>query len=803
MKRVFTVLALLIVVLLASVGAYLYSKQPTRQGQVELRNLQGSVTVRYDERGVPHIRAENETDLYRALGYVHAQDRLFQMEAMRRLARGELAEVLGPKLLDTDKLFRSLRIRERAARYVASLDKQSPAWKALQAYLDGINQYQDSHAAPIEFDVLGIPKRPFTAEDSISVAGYMAYSFAAAFRTEPLLTYVRDQLGADYLNVFDLDWQPKGVLAKGHANKTPALAASDWQDLNALARLSEQALIENGLPQFEGSNAWVIAGSRSQSGKPLLAGDPHIRFSVPSVWYEAQLSAPGFELYGHHQALVPFAFLGHNLDFGWSLTMFQNDDLDLIAEKVNPDNPNQVWYHGQWTDLLSSEQQIAVKGQAPVTLTLRQSPHGPIVNDALGTAAGKTPIAMWWAFLETPNPILEGFYQLNRADTLAKARAAAAKVQAPGLNIVYANAKGDIAWWASALLPKRPAGVKPEFILDGSGNQADKDGYYPFSANPQEENPPRGYIVSANFQPLSPTGMEIPGYYNLADRGQQLNRQLSDKSLKWSNEANQKLQLGTTTGYGPRTLAPLLPVLREVVSDPAQLKLVEQLAQWPGDYPLDSVSATVFNQFLYDLADAAMRDELGNDFFETLLSTRVIDAALPRLTENADSPWWDNRNTPNRETRADIVKAAWQASMAHLKQTLGDNPSDWQWGTAHTLTHGHPLGQQKPLDRIVNVGPFAAPGSHEVPNNLSAKLGPAPWPVTYGPSTRRLVDFADPAHSLTINPVGQSGVPFDSHYDDQAEEYVEGMYVQAHFSEEEVTANTRSTLKLLPARAAQ
>lgn len=159
MKRVFTVLALLIVVLLAGAGGYLYSKQPTRQGQIELRNLQGSVTVRYDERGVPHIRAENEADLYRALGYVHAQDRLFQMEAMRRLARGELAEVLGPKLLDTDKLFRSLRIRERAASYVASLDKQSPAWKGLQAYLDGINQYQDTHAAPVEFDVLGIPKR--------------------------------------------------------------------------------------------------------------------------------------------------------------------------------------------------------------------------------------------------------------------------------------------------------------------------------------------------------------------------------------------------------------------------------------------------------------------------------------------------------------------------------------------------------------------------------------------------------------------------------------------------------------------
>jgi penicillin amidase len=799
MKRSLTALALLIVVLAAGAGGYLYSKQPSRQGMVELQHLQGSVTVRYDERGVPHIRADNETDLYRALGYVHAQDRLFQMEVLRRLARGELAEVLGPKLLDTDKLMRSLRIRERAETYFANLDKQSPSFIAMQAYLDGINQYQDSHAKPVEFDVLGIPKRPFTAQDTISIAGYMAYSFAAAFRTEPLLTFVRDQLGPEYLSIFDLDWQPKGVL---NGTGTP-LASADWKDLNALARLSEQALADNGLPQFEGSNAWVVAGSRTQSGKPLLAGDPHIRFSAPSVWYEAQLSAPGFELYGHYQALMPFASLGMNHDFGWSITMFQNDDLDLIAEKVNPDNPNQVWYRGKWVDMTTSEQQIAVKGQAPVTLVLRQSPHGPIVNDALGSGGGKTPIAMWWAFLESQNPILEGFYQLNRADTLAKARGAAAKIQAPGLNVVWANAKGDIGWWAAAQLPKRPAGVRPWFILDGSTAEADKDGFYPFTANPQEENPARGYIVSANFQPVSPTGMEIPGYYNLADRGQQLNRQLSDKTVKWDLENSQKLQLGTTTAYGPRLLAPLLPVLREVVSDPAELKLVEQLAQWTGDYPLDSTSATLFNQFLFNLADATMHDELGNEFFETLLSTRVIDAALPRLAASADSPWWDNRSTQGKETRADTVKAAWQASLAHLKSTLGADVSQWQWGSAHTLTHGHPLGQQKPLDLFFNVGPFAAPGSHEVPNNLSAKIGPAPWPVTYGPSTRRLIDFADPAHSLTVNPVGQSGVLFDSHYDDQAEAYVEGMYFQAHLNDEEVTANTRSTLKLLPARVAQ
>ncbi|WWF45529.1 penicillin acylase family protein [Pseudomonas trivialis] len=784
MKRSLIVLALLIVAVMAGVGGYVYSKQPTRQGTQTLANLQGSVTVRYDERGVPHIRAGNEADLYRALGYVQAQDRLFQMEMMRRLARGELAEVLGPKLLETDKLFRSLRIRERAADYVAHMDHESATWKALQAYLDGINQYQAGHPSPMEFDVLGIAKRPFTAEDSVSVAGYMAYSFAAAFRTEPLLTYIHDRLGSDYLKVFDLDWQPRGALN---------LADSDWQHLGALAQLSDQALADNGLPQFEGSNAWAISGSRTQSGKPLLAGDPHIRFSVPSVWYEAQLSAPGFELYGYHNALSPMAFLGHNLDFGWSLTMFQNDDLDLIAEKTNPDNPNQVWYHGQWVDMTSSEQQITVKGQEPVTLTLRRSPHGPIINSVLGDNSGTTPIAMWWAFLDSDNRSLEGFYELNRADTLAKARAASSKVSAPGLNIVWANAKGDIGWWAAAQLPIRPPGVNAGMILDGSTPEGDKLGFYPFSANPQEENPARGYVVSANAQPVSPSGMEIPGYYNLPDRGQQLNAQLSDNSVKWNVTNSQALQLGTTTAFGPRLLAPLLPVLREVVKDPAQLQLVEQLAAWKGDYPLDSTSATLFNQFLFNLTEAAFHPKLGDALFKTLLSTRVIDAALPRLAASADSPWWDGK-------RADTVKRAWDNSLSHLKATFGDDPTQWQWGKAHTLTHGHPLGSQKPLDQIVNVGPFAAPGTHEVPNNQSANIGPAPWPVTYGPSTRRLIDFADAAHALTINPVGQSGVPFDAHYSDQAQTYIEGGYEQAHFTDEEVTANTRGTLKLLPAR---
>jgi len=785
MKRSLTLLAVVIAVAAGAGYGYVHGKLPQREGEVAIAGLQAPVSVRYDSRGVPHLQAQNEQDLYRALGYVHAQDRLFQMEIMRRLARGELAEVLGEKLVPTDTLFRSLRIRDQATLMVQRQDRQSPAWQALQAYLEGINSWQASHPKPIEFDLLGITPRPFTAEDTLSIAGYLAYSFAAAFRTEPALTYIRDQLGPQYLNIFDLGWQPEGALAA-------PLAAADWRSLEALARLSHEALGDARIPQFEGSNAWAVAGSRTRSGKPLLAGDPHISFAVPAVWYEAELSAPGFNLYGYFQALNPFALLGHNRDFGWSLTMFQNDDVDLIAERTNPENTDQVMIDGTWQTLEKTEQTLAVKGEAPVTLSLRRSPHGPIVNEVLGATAGTTPVAMWWAFLETENPILDGFYQLNRADTLGKMREAAAKVQAPGLNFVWANARGDIGWWAAAQLPIRPAGVNPTFILDGASPQADKLGFYPFSANPQQENPARGYIVSANYQP--PSAVPVPGYYNLPDRGRQLDRHLANPDVKWDTQNSQALQLDTASDHGPRTLAPLLATLRTVAEGDEEKELVEQLAAWSGDYPLDSISATLFNQFLYELAFAALHDELGDTWFPVLISTRAIDAALPRLAADAESPWWSTRGANERTDRTAIVRSAWQKSVKHLRDTLGSDPASWQWGKAHTLTHNHPLGVKKPLNLLFNVGPFAAPGTHEVPNNLSAKIGPAPWPVTYGPSTRRLIDFADAGQALTSNPVGQSGVPFDKHYSDQAAGYIEGQYQRAQMG----VIPAQSTLRLIP-----
>ena len=768
---------------LAAIGAagaawHVHQKMPVRDGELQLSGLSAPVTVRYDEWGVPHVDARNEDDLYRALGYLHAQDRLF----------------------------RTLGIRQRADELAAAssaITAQPGAIRALYAYLDGVNQYQATRPAPLEFEILGIPKRPFTAADTYSIAGYLAYSFAAAFRTEPALTAVRDQLGPDYLRIFDLDWHPKGALEPQALNAPKGTGAPNGADrrfadvapmLARLAAVSGRAAELAGLPQFEGSNAWVVSGSRTASGKPLLAGDPHIAYSTPAVWWEAHLRTPQFELYGHHLALNPMALLGHNRHFGWSLTMFQNDDVDLIAEKVNPANPNEVWIKDRWVAMTSRQEVLKVKGQPDQVLTLRRSPHGPIVNDAIPGDRGERPVALWWAFLETENPVLDAFYQLGRADTLDRAREAASLIHAPGLNVVWANATGDIAWWAAARLPMRPEGVNPTFVLDGATDEADKPGFLPFSANPHEENPARGYIVSANFQP--PGDTPVPGYYNLAERGARLDG-LLNQGKRWDVQNSQALQLDVQTDYGPRVLRPLIPLLRGSASAEEQ-SLVEALVRWNGAYKADAVAPVLFQQLAAELLRAAMKDELGDAQFENLRRTRALDQALPRLTADSDSPWWDDRSTPQRETQADIVRRAWKAAVAHLYETLGPDSTKWRWDSVHTLTHEHPLGKQKPLDMLFNVGPFPVPGGHEVPNNLAQRNGSAPWSVVYGPSTRRLIDFARPQEALGVNPVGQSGVWPDAHYRDQAELLAKGQYRREWLDEADVKAHARGMLVLKP-----
>lgn len=797
-RTVLMVVLALLVLAAGSLGWWLTRALPVRAGDLPLAGLHAPVQVRYDERGVPHIQANSELDMYRALGFIHAQDRLFQMEMLRRLARGELAEILGPALLDTDRLFRTLGLRQRGLEMSRQLDRSQPAAMALLAYLDGVNQFQERERLPIEFDLLRIKPREFSPEDTFAVAGYLAFSFAAAFRTEPVLTHIRDQLGPAYLRIF----QDEGLSARTipptsqRSNRAPALTSDAARSLGQIASLSLDATAQVKLPLLHGSNAWAVAGRRTASGKPLLAGDPHISYSLPSTWYEAHLQAPGFELYGHHLALMPFALLGHNTQFGWSLTMFQNDDVDFVAEKLHPTAPGKVWHQGQWVELQERAETIPVKGQAAVNINIRHSPHGPLITDVFRPALTQQAVALWWTFLVSDNPLLQAFYGLNRAGSLPAARTAVSQIHAPGLNVVWANANGDIAWWAAARLPRRPAGVDAGFVLDAAQGEAAKPGFLPFSDNPQAENPTQGHIVSANQRPAGP---QVPaGYYNLPERARRIEAALQDPNRRWRVQDAQDLQLDTTSPYGPTLLQYMLPAVQARTPDEAAL--LEQLKTWDGNHDRAGSSATVFTQWIYEIARATLLDELDSTHFENLLKTRALDHALPRLLADAASPWWDDRRTSVTESRDDIMRKTWQAAIEHLSGLYGADPRRWAWGRAHTVSHGHPLGRQKPLHLVFDVGPFEVPGGREILNNFSHPLGPAPWKVSYGPSTRRVIDFAAPGQAMGINPVGQSGVLLDRHHHDQAQTFHQGGYRPQHLLPVDVLANTRSVLMLRPLR---
>ncbi len=450
--------------------------------------------VRFDSFGVPHIYTENETDAYYALGYVHAQDRIFHMELIRRLAKGELSEILGPKLKSTDSFFRTLGLKQFGKEYILKTDKTTPAFKISQAYLDGINHFIRTGPAPVEFDILKIPKKEYVLSDIVSVAGYMAYSFAAGFKTDPVLTFIRDELGPEYLK--DMGYElsrvpPLKLLSTTH--KSLARLAGLVVDIET---------IFSPVGFFEGSNAWVVGGSKTVSGKPILSGDPHIAHSCPSVWYEAHIITKDWDFYGHFLAGSPLALLGSNRKVAWTLTMFQNDDLDMFFEKPHPENPDQVWSDGKWEDLKIESEIIKVKNEEDLVLKIRNSKHGPIINDVQDFLnKEKRPVAVSWGFHDFDNDMFNGLYELSHVDTIFKARDALRKIHAPGLNFLMGDTSGNIGWWAVAKLPKRPDHVDPNFIQDGSDPSNDYTGTWPFESNPQFINPGSDIIVSANHQP--------------------------------------------------------------------------------------------------------------------------------------------------------------------------------------------------------------------------------------------------------------------------------------------------------------
>lgn len=788
-KILLVILSVIIILVLALVG-YGYYLKPTYEGEQKLKNIQKETTVYFDDFGVPHIYANSRQDAMIALGYVHAQDRLWQMELMRRIAPGRLSEMFGSKLLKTDKFFAGLGINENSEKAIAKLDKNSQAYQLTLAYIDGINQYMEEGKTPIEFQILGLKKDKFTLKDVYNIFGYMSFSFAMAQKTDPLLTDIRNKLGPEYLKDFGLDGSLGTTKIKNFDGKAIEYAE--------ISKSVTSLLYNSPVPAFIGSNSWVIAPQKTKNGKVIFANDPHIVFSQPCTWYEAHVVVHDYEMYGYYLAGTPFPLLAHNRDYAYGLTMFENDDLDMFQEEENPNNKNQYKTVNGFQNYKIRKETIKVKDSSNVVLEIRETQHGPIMNDLLDGVKGNKPVAMSWIYTQQTNQILEAVYSLSHSKNLEDFRKGVSLIAAPGLNIMYGDAKGNIAWNTSGKLYKLDKSVNPNFILDGTNGVDDQKEFLDFSKNPHAINPSWSYIYSANNQTEAVDGYLYPGYYLPQDRAKRISSLLEPKN-NWTKEDVGQMINDNTSSITPSVVKNLILVLDLKSLSSNEKHAIEILEKWNGSNNLKDVAPTIYNKWIYNYLKNTFQDELGETDFKMLLSTHIVKQIIEPQTKNENSVWWDDVTTKNKkETRAEILIKSFHESIAVLENQLGKELNSWTWERVHTLEHQHPLGKVAALRGIFNIGPFNVPGSTEVINNLFFDFTDSgEYAVKGGPSTRRVVDFSDIENSMSILPTGQSGNPFSKHYNDQAEMYNIGKFRKMKMNKEEIV-RTSTKLVFLP-----
>ena len=775
-----TLIFLVVLILFIASAGWLYSKtlHPVYNGEIKIKNTTEDVTVYFDDIGVPHINAQNQKDAYLALGYVHAQDRLWQMELVRRIAAGRLSEILGKELLSVDQFFSGLGIEEAANKTIASLDKSSQAYILTQAYLDGVNQFIKNGKTPLEFILLGLEKEKYTIKDIYNVFGYMSFSFAVAHKTDPLLTEIKEKLGTPYLSEL-LGFAGENLTV----NKT-----SIPEKINAsISRAVSSIMDDLPVSPFIGSNSWVIAPEKTKNGKVIFANDPHIGFSQPSVWYQNHIKTPDFEIYGFNIALMPFPLMGHNRAYAYGMTILANDDLNFYIEEDNPENSLEYKTIDGYEKYQLVDKTIHVKNAIDTNFQVKVSRHGPIMNGLIKHVIDERPIAMNWIYTQLPNEMLEVSYGISHANSMRDFKKSVAKIHAPGLNVMYGDAKDNIGWFSSAKLYQLRDGLSSKTYLNGASGNDEIIEYLPFEENPQAINPTWKYVYSANNQPDSVRGKLYQGYYQPQDRAKRIVELLDEKN-DFTKKDVSKMIYDVKSSTVSEISKGLLKSVEKSKGTASERKAFSIIENWDGNYLKTSVGPTIFNRFLYEFLKETYNDELG-DSFQLFINSQLQDQVLPLQVNREKSVWWDNISSKDKiETRTDIVNLAFKNAIAFLQNQLGENIEDWTWNRVLSIEHEHAIGKAGGLLRtFFNVGPFETIGGNEVINNQIFNLDSTGYyKVTAGPSTRRIVDFSDVENSLAILPTGQSGNVFSEYYKDQTEKYLEGEFVKMNLNQAEI-----------------
>ena len=781
LRRGLTALLVLLLVALTALAVYLWRATPTHDGVLRVGGIAAAVTIDRDEHGIPTIRAASVEDAAFGLGFAHAQDRLWQLETHRRIGSGRLAEAFGRGALDNDKFLRALGVRRAAQAQWDRLGGESK--RVLHGYAAGINAWQHEHmrARPPEMLILGLPVEDWTPVDSLAWAIMMAWDLGGNWNTELLRARLALTLPVDRIN----------DLLPPYPGETP-LATADYAALmrslklgGSLAALSAQqidhlqAIAPPSGIEGVGSNNWVIAGTHTTSGKPLLANDPHLKLTAPALWYLARREAPGLKVAGATMPGLPGVVLGQNEHIAWGFTNTSPDVQDLYLERFKPDDPMQVQTPRGWERLAGVSEDIRVKAEPSENLVVRVSRHGPMISDAGGVAGevagieGNAPygLAMRWTALDADSDPVAAGLAMSRATSTAEFVAVATRLwAAPMQNMVVADRAGQIAVVSPGRVPLRKRDNDLMGLVPAPGWDAryDWEGVIPAAQTPRETQPARGWIATAN-QRIH--GSDYPYYLTsewAAPYRQQRIEQLLRAREKHSIDSMAAMQADVLSLATQR----VLPWLQRARSEHA-LAAAAQLAlkDFNGEMKADAAAPLIFWAWSRQLVRAVFIDELGGPaVYERVLGARSFRDALEGVLERNDAWWCDDKTTPDKaETCEQMSGIALTRALDELQRRFGDDPSTWRWGDAHIARSEH-----RPFSRIKALAPLfelrVPTGGDSYTLNVG-RVGVKPDATTgelylneHAASMRAIYDLGDLSQSRVMQSSGQSGLLWTRQY---------------------------------------
>jgi len=778
-------IALIVVLLAAAIfGGWwvLHRGLPRRDGSVDLAVLSAPVDVRWDEWGVPHLKGASGRDLAAVQGYLHANDRMMQMELGRRMVAGRLAEVAGEAAIASDIRMRTLRLRRTAELWWDSSGPEARQW--LEAYAAGVNAWLEERGAdlPPGLGILRIEPEPWTPVDSLGFTLLMAYDLSfwqghpEEYRYDWLRRHgtegVRDLVG-------DEDLHLPAAIVEMAARETRGPEVSPAEDVESNPARSQDAV--DGPP---GSNSWALGLSRSVEGKMLVANDPHLGYRLPGVWYEVQMRAPDYEVMGMSLPGLPGVVIGQSRWLGWALTNVMLDDHDIFFEEI--DGQGETVRRGEvWTPLTISEEEIPVRDGASRTLRLAETDRGPLLP--ADEERGLPPRSLVWTAYQPADP-LTAFLGLARATTVDEVPAAIAGFVAPAQNLVVADIDGGLFQTILGELPQRRLG---DGRLPAPGWDAAYgwDGLAPAAAKPQRLRPESDLLVTANSDPR-PEGYDGPlvGDFDLPSRTDRI-RLLLEERERWRASELAKVQTDILSLYAHR-LVELIDDEYKGAAERAYLALHE----WDGRFHTAGPAA-LFALFERDLVERIFADDVDLSAVSWLTLrhwlTRVLDGEM-------EAGWFDNADTGRREGHYEIVVAALEFAWAEGERRWGDDVALWSYGELHPFELRHPLAALPLLGRVFNRGPVPEAGSSSTVMVAGGSWRGDRRPVSHGPSMRWISVVGDADQSLSILPGGQSGHPFDPHYDDQLELFLEGRLRSLSWREPTIADGTVGEMRFNP-----